>query len=649
MRDDGSRLAPLRLLAARARGAAPGRAELLSGPIRGELLGSDQLAEKARATARGQRVATGVRGRREGPLLKRLTETRRILDDAHDRLGAGADRDVDVGPAGDWLLDNFHVVQEHIREIRETLPRGFYRELPELSAGALAGYPRVYELAITLISHTEGRVDLENLELFVGAFQEVAPLSIGELWAVPAMLRLALIESVRRMALRTVQRMEEIEAADAWAARIEGSSGDGAEAHGAALDAFVADPPRMTAVFVSRFLHQLRRSRGAYTSLAQVEQWIGDRALGAEEATARSTQYLALTQVMIAHSITSLRVIAHLDWRGFVERQSAMEAVLRQDPAGFYPRMTFATRDRYRHVVEGIARRTRTDEKAIAQAVVARAMAEGGDGAGPSLRAHVGYHLVDDGLRDFQAACGYRAHPGEAVHRWVLRHPSAVFAGAILGGTALALAALLWLGGPAARGAWPLVLLLGLLPAADIAIAAVNQLVTAFLPPRTLPKLDLHAAGIPDELRTAVVIPTLFGSVEGVHEALGNLEVQFLANREPNLLFAVLSDFTDAATETTPQDDAIVAAAVEGVQALNERYAPDGAGDPFYLLHRPRLWNAQQGVWMGWERKRGKLAQFNHFLRGGAPRAFSAVVGALEPLRGVRYVITLDSDTVLPP
>ncbi|HEX8431446.1 MAG TPA: protein ndvB, partial [Longimicrobium sp.] len=210
-------------------------------------------------------------------------------------------------------------------------------------------------------------------------------------------------------------------------------------------------------------------------------------------------------------------------------------------------------------------------------------------------------------------------------------------------------AAVLWLAGAEARTAWVAVLLVCLLPAFDIALSVVNQLVTALLPPRSLPKLELGGPeGLPAEFRTAVVIPTLFGGVEAVHEALETLEVQFLANRGAHLHFAVLSDFTDADAETRDGDDAIVAAAANGVRALNDRYS-DGADDAFYLFHRPRRWNPQQGVWMGWERKRGKLAEFNRFLRGGARGAFSLVVGNVEPLRHSRYVITLDSDTVLPP
>jgi cyclic beta-1,2-glucan synthetase len=641
--------------------------EPLAGPLRGELLGADDLAGRARAVARAQRVAAPGRAARGTPLLARLAGTRRILHDAHARLAAAAGAGADVGPAGEWLLDNFHVVREHVREVRESLPAGYYRELPELAGGLLAGYPRVYELAITLISHSEGRVDPENAGRFVAAFQEEAPLTLGELWAMPAMLRLGLLESVRRMALRTVQRLDEAEAADAWAARIDAAGGEGERALAAALHAFTAGHPPLTPVFVSRLLHQLRLGRGAVPAL---EGWIAGEGLTAEHAAAQAAQRTALTQVMMANSITSLRSVALVDWRAFVERHSPVEAVLRGDPAGAYAAMTFATRDRYRHAVERIARGGGRGETEVARAAVALAAAaapggsdrsnpssgssgsSGAAAAGDPRRGHVGWWLIDEGRGELERAQGYRPTLGERVHRRVLRHPDAVFVGGMLAGTAAALAALLWLAGPQARAGTAVVavvLLIAAVLANDIAVGVVNQLVAAFLPPRLLPRLDLHEnGGIPPELRTAVVVPTLFGTVDGVREALEHLEVQYLANREPNLHFAVLGDFTDAPAETLPGDAEIVAAAADGVRALNARHAA-GARDVFYLFHRPRRWNPREGVWMGWERKRGKLADFNRFVRGGAPGAFSTVVGDVAALRGVRYVITLDADTVLPP
>ncbi|MEP7382015.1 MAG: glucoamylase family protein, partial [Gemmatimonadota bacterium] len=621
--------------------------DLLTGPIRGTLLGSDQLAKRARLLARSQRSVVR-RIHRSARLLSRLQGTERVLTAAHARLLSVFGENVDVGPAGEWLLDNFHVVQEHIAEVNESLPKGFYRELPELSRGALVGYPRVYELAISLISHSEGRIDLENVDLFVSAYQEVSQLSIGELWAIPAMLRLGLIESVRRMALRTMQRIDEVEEADEWAHRIQHANEEGQAELGEMLRTFVGSSRTLTPTFVSRFLTKLRLARGSFPPLVWLESWMDDEGLSAEEASARSTQRSAMTQIVMANSITSLRAIARRDWRTFVERQSVMEQVLRQDPAGFYAEQTFATRDHYRHVVESIAKRRRLSEFDVANVVLDMAR-DASKAHGVEARdAHVGYFLVDRGLSELEEATDYLPTIGDRLVRIMRHHPNVVFLGGMVAGTAAALAALVWLAGPAAWISLPLVLLIALIPANDLAVHALNDVLTALLPPSILPKLDLQKHGIPAHARTVVVVPTLFGSVAAVEEGLEHLEVQFLANRREHLHFAVLSDFTDAAEESLEGDAAIVEAAEEGVRELNRRYAAT-TEDAFYLFHRKRLWNPVQGVWMGWERKRGKLAEFNRFLQSRDPSAFSNVVGDTTVLGDVRYVITLDSDTALPP
>jgi cyclic beta-1,2-glucan synthetase len=639
--------------------ATDGAAHPAVGPIRGELLGPQQLAERAREVASGERLAPGRKTLPRARLLARLEETRRILEAANDRLAAVSEN-IDVGPAGEWLLDNFHVVREHIREVRDGLPKGYYRELPELLNGQLAGYPRVYELAITLISHTEGRVDIGNVDLFTGAFQDVARLSIGELWAIPAMLRLGLIESVRRMTLRTVQRLDEIERADRWAARIQSANEAGGSALGEALGAFVSAPHKLTPEFVARFLYQLRLGSGALPALVWLEQWIHEEGIAPDDAAARSGERLALTQLMMANSITSLRAIGRMDWRAFVERQSSMDAILRGDPSGYYARMDFLTRDRYRHVVERIAKRTAVPEEDVARKAVAlageRLSPRGGERADPQHDespddprfAHVGYYLIGRGLSELELATGYRPTFGERFHRWILRHPNTLFVGGIISGTVIALIAVFWLAGPESYSAWLAVLLLSLIPANDIAVSVMSRIVTTLMPPRTLPKLDLTDGGVPEEFRTVVVVPTLFGSVDAVRDALENLEVQFLANREAHIHFAVLGDFTDSPTEHREDDGAIVDAAIRGVETLNARYA-SGLEEPFYLFHRPRLWNEREGTWMGWERKRGKLAQFNRFLEGVRDGAFSVITGDADKLRGARYVITLDADTMLPP
>jgi cyclic beta-1,2-glucan synthetase len=616
----------------------------LVGPIRGEVFGHDRLARHARNIARKHKLLAPRKQRGPGPLLARLDDSREVMREVHDRLSAAADRGIDISPAGEWLLDNGYIVTEHLREIRTNLPRGYYQELPKLATGTLAEYPRVYDVAIELIAHTEGHLTFENITLFVREYQKVASLKMGELWAIPTMLRLGLVENIRRMSLRVNARLDEVESADLWAKRLMDANSDSPVALTTELKAFIESHPPFTPTFVARFLQQIRGYQANFTPLIWLEQWIAEDGPSAEEAVTRSNRRIALTQVTVANCITSLRTIARLDWKDFVESQSATEKILRKDRTGDYAMMTFGTRDHYRHVVEQISKRTKTDEEDVAAAALALTSADGV--RADQRQAHVGYYLIGEGRLELERKLEYTPPFREWIYRFIQHHPNALYFGGIIVGTLAALVIPFQIFEPTGWASmW--MLLLALIPATEIGITVINQMVTWLLPPRTLPKLEFREEGIPDEYRTAVVVPTLFGSVRGVEEALEHIEVQFLANRDEHIHFAILSDFTDSPTEVRDGDDAILAAAISGIEYLNHKYARASA-DLFFLFHRRRLWNPKQGVWMGWERKRGKLGQFNRFLRGKAEDAFSTIVGDVTQLRRVRYVITLDSDTVLP-
>ncbi len=623
-------------------------------PILRELFGSEQLARHARHLAQRQQVVRDDQYRllsrlRRGVLLVRLDETERVLQLVHGELAAIARTGGSISPAGEWLLDNFHIVRSQIAEVRATMPRGYYHELPKLAPPSpLAGYPRTYEIAIELIAHTDGRLDPGTLELMIEQYQVVAPLSMGELWAIPAMLRMGFLENIRRMALRAQRDAADTLAADEWVTRLLDAEAQGGDALARALNSFVVSSPELSPAFLTRFLQQIRSRRADFTPLLWLEQWMGEDAMSVEEAVQRSTQRLALTQLVMANSIASLRKVVNIDWRDFVEGASLTEAILRRDPAATYATMTFATRDSYRHVVEHLARRLHRPEQDVATAAIQVAATSLDAFGAADPRAHVGYHLVGDGRPAFERTIGYRPPVGECIRRVILGEPAVVYVGCVAALAAVALSLLLRPLGDAHGPALILALLLALLPATDIAVTIVNQLVNLVLPPDRLPRMDF-SAGVPHSGRTIVVVPILLGSVDAVREALEHLEAQFLANDDPEIRFALLGDFPDAANEHEPDDDAIVAAVVAGVRALNTEYASDDeARQPFYAFHRARRWNVADRVWMGWERKRGKLADFNAYLLGAADDAFELTEGHLPWLEGVRYVITLDSDTVLP-
>src|SRR4029077_20754201 len=262
--------------------------------------------------------------------------------------------------------------------------------------------------------------------------------------------------------------------------------------------------------------------------------------------------------------------------------------------------------------------------------------------------AHAGYHLVNRGRRDLEAELAYRPGAIKRAQSALVRHASVLYLGAIAGVTgALVAAAVAYAGYTgASRATLAAVALLVLLPASDLAIAWVQRVAVKLVPPKRLPLLDF-SAGVPETARTMVIVPTMLTTANGVDLLLEHLEVLALGNSDPFIHFAILSDFADTSKSNAPSDDAILARARAGIEGLNVKFG-EGHANRFFLFHRDRQWNLGERAWIGWERKRGKIEEFNRLLRGASDTSFSTQVGDLDMLPLVRYCITLDSDTRLP-
>ncbi len=619
-------------------------------PLRAQLLSTEQMERHGKGLARAHQVSTT-----QGPtahLLERLSDNQLILAEACDLLTQAAQANRRLTPAGEWLLDNIYLIEEQISIARRHLPKGYSRELPRLAGAQSDGLPRVYDIALNAISHGDGRVDAESLTRFVAAYQRVTPLKLGELWAIPIMLRLALIENLRRISTRIIADRTDRNLADLWADRLT----EIAESNPKSLVLVIADMARSHPPMESSFVAELaRRLQGQSSALAMpltwIEQWLAEHEQTIEQMVQDQNQQQAAEQVSVSNSIGSLRFLAMMDWREFVEGMSAVEHTLRQDPDGTYGLMDFATRDSYRHVVEQIARRGKLEEGEVASKVLELAQGCASDGATGTIAAHVGYYLVDDGRRTLEQALSLRPGLTTSLRKTARRIPLLAYTLPIAAIVALFTIALVLEADPVLDTTGLLLLgALCVIAFSDLGVTLVNWLATLLATPRALPRLD-YSKGIPSDARTIVVVPSMFGSAAMVQDLVEAMEVRFLANRDSNLNFALLTDFFDAAQATLPGDDALLEKARDEIEALNKRHASangDNDGDIFFLFHRPRTWNPRERVWMGHERKRGKLAALNAFLRGGAHDAFLVVVGDTTALGNVRYVITLDTDTQLP-
>ncbi|OGT88752.1 MAG: cyclic beta 1-2 glucan synthetase [Gammaproteobacteria bacterium RIFOXYD12_FULL_61_37] len=615
-------------------------------PLRAELFSTDQMARHGLGLASAHRLAPGPV---PDQLLSRLAANESVLIETCKRLTAAVASKYRITPAGEWLLDNFYLIEEQIRTARRHLPKGYSRELPALAEGPTAGLPRVYDLALETISRGDGRVEPDSLSRFVAAYQTVSPLRLGELWAIPIMLRLALIENLRRVAVRIALGRADRDLAVGWAGKLT----EIARQNPKNLILVIADMARSNPPMSPPFVSELtRRLQGQGIALALpltwIEQQLAESGLSIEQLVRSGNQQQAADQVSISNSIGSLRFLGTMDWREFVEAMSLVEQTLRTDPSGDYAGMDFATRDRYRHVIEEITKVSECPETLVAGRAIELAQAGAAQNGAASRTAHVGYYLIDRGRSQLEGLTQSRPPLGARLLRLAGRSPLLVYLGAIALITLLLTGGLLAAARSDLESVWLLAPLglLALLATGQLATALVNWLSTLLTSPHPLPRMDF-STGIPPASRTLVVVPTLLTGVDNIEGLAEALEVRFLANRSSHLHFGLLTDFRDAATASQPEDATLLRLAQERIEALNSQYA-GGANDIFFLFHRPRLWNPHDRIWMGYERKRGKLADLNALLREGDSTGFSLVVGATGVLASVKYVITLDTDTQLP-
>jgi cyclic beta-1,2-glucan synthetase len=614
--------------------------------LRAELFSTSQMEQHGRTLAALHAVGEDRVPER---LLTRLATNEAVLLKVRDLVTEAVRAGRRVTPAGEWLLDNFYLIGEQVQTAKRLLPKGYAKGLPRLKDGPSKGLPRVYDIALETISHGDGRIDPEGLRSFVAAYQTVATLQLGELWAIPIMLRLALIENLRRVAVRIAADRLHRNLADYWADKIT----DAAEKDPKNLILTVADMARSKPPMVSSFVAELtRRLQGHGAPLALPLTWTEQQLAGSYQTIAQlvqaENQQQAADQLSISNSIGSLRFLGAIDWREFVEQMSAVEETLSGDPSGLYGRMAFGTRDRYRHVVEEIAKKSGLEEKEVARLAIALAEQAGDGTSRDSREKHVGFYLIDRGLPGLENRAGVRPSVADTVRKTASRFPLPLYAGTILL-FALIFATAILAGNPAHGIRGPLLWIIGvlsLLSVSSLAIALVNLFTARLVTPRPLPRMDF-SKGIPSEWSTFVVVPTMLTNPVHIGHLVEALEIRFLANRDDNLRFGLLTDFRDATGEKQPMDETLLSAARQGIEELNEKYR-GSTGDYFFLFHRPRQWNRQEQTWMGYERKRGKLAALNALLRGGADTGFSLVVGNIQDLPKVKYIITLDTDTELP-
>ena len=550
------------------------------------------------------------------------------LEKAHTYFREATNKGNSLTFASEWMLDNYYIIKRTFQQISQDMPTSFYNQLPKLMDNSLKDLPRIYVIGCAELSSQKYLLNMEDMQDTLIKVQQDVTLTMGELWALPIILRYRLIQILAQVLVSVIQP---------------------------------ESPPDLPALFTP--------PDGKNEPISTINATSGDSSVSE----------------IVANIILSLRTISEQDWNDWFESVSHVEQILRKDPAGIYPLMDFKTRDMYRKEIELLSFSSGLEEEKISEIILNLASEYDNNEkefAGISssnnkfvsppfnLKQHVGDYLLGENRPVLETKIGYHQNLKTAFKRWVKKRASTLYLGGIL---LIALIFLLVLFlvlfqsdffqvATSLQKVFVLVLsILLLIPILNVSTNLINWLITLSIKPHILPKL-LFKEMIPEPFKTLVVIPAMITSRQEVQDLSRQLEMQYLRNPESGLIFALLTDFPDADSEVLPDDEELVGYATAVVQELNTKYAHSKNGDQtqssekndnqlFYFLHRKRKWNPSEGCWMGWERKRGKLHELNLLLRGNKDVSFINVSPGSKlsaGLHNIRFVITLDADTILP-
>jgi cyclic beta-1,2-glucan synthetase len=599
----------------------------------------------------GSRHVIKKSGRFSRLFISRVNKNYKYIQETHLKLSGNLKNKYSSIPAAEWLLDNYYIIEEQMSDIRRNLTSRAYEKLPILKNGYLRGLPRIYAIALELVVHSDGNIDEKTIVVFIKAYQTQSLLSVGELWFLASMLRIALIDALRNICSHIMETHEEHLKAEELIKSIEQSSSQSDEQCIKVLNEYLKKIETLKPSFVEHFLHKLRRKLKVRPKIIKLlNEKLQNVNLSVDEITAFEHQNQASLQVSIGNTITSLKAISNMDWTEIFESLSQVEDILNLDPSGIYSKMDFESRDYYRNIVEKLAAKYNTSETLVARKLVECACEADDSQDFGSPTNHIGFYLMDKGRATLEKKVGYRLGTIDVIAGSIKKHSVAAYIGAIAILTFLIIVFFIEYSIKSSVGfslfMQILTAIVVLIPASDLAIFFVNFIICSLIKPSILPKLNLKD-GIPDELRAMVIIPTLLPNEKRVKELLEQLEIHYLSNKEKNLYFALVGDFKDFSSKEMPEDQGIVQTALAGIERLNKLYS-ESAQEIFYYFNRERQYNESQERWMGWERKRGAVVEINYLLLGSKDTSYTILSQQVEKIPRVKYVITLDADTNLP-
>ena len=608
--------------------------------IKGAILGKNQLEDYLEKVASSHNLQNF--SDKETYPIPRLKENFELITQTYNLLNEHAKLKIPIHSAGEWILDNYYVIDEAVKNIKLELPKHKYTKFLGLANGNYAGFARVYVLASEIVNYTDNKIDGKNLIDYIQAYQKKKTLSMEEIWSIGIFMKIALIENIRQICEKIyVSQLQKYKVENIIERLVEQKNKD--ELQFTKLSEYkdkLTKHTEMKYPFIEYLSYKLKKyGKKAYPYISILEEQVNRAGMDLDEAIKKEHYEIAINKVSMGNCITSIKNLNRISMLEIFENINGVEDILKQDPANVYEKMDYQTRIVYRNAIKEIAKKTKISEIYIAKKVWHLADKAKGD-----KQKHVGYYLISDGKGQLlQELTGKKTNKLSNDKKIAIWLTALTICTAII---CILFASCFY--AKAQFSVWFAVLLgvLLIIPVQTILVQITQYILGKFIKPKPIPKLDFEA-GVPEESATFVVIPTIVNSKQKVQRIMKNLEKYYMANKSDNIYFALLGDCTAGKNEKEPFDEEVVSTGIEEAERLNKKY-PDNNFPKFHFLYRKRTWNTAEECYLGWERKRGLLNQFNEYVLGKSKNEFLAnTIEKCEKIPKIKYVITLDADTEL--
>lgn len=590
----------------------------------------------------------------------RLKQNFRFITMVYNVLNSHVSMGIDIHPAGEWLLDNYYIIEETVYDTIKQLSKEDYRRLPGLKNGSFSGFARIYELACEITSYTDAKIEEDNIIRFLSKYQTKKNLNMEEIWILPIFLKISIIENIRNICEKIYStQMQKYKVENIVERVIENKDNQDLKFKMKKIEYNAIDDMEIKTSFIEHMSYKLKKMGRIGIPYTQVlEEQIEKLGLTTYDVIKKEHYDLALRKVSMGNSITSIKNISRINFIDIFEKTNGVEEILLRDPSNVYSKMDYKTKSEYRDKIKKIAQKMRISEIYVASQILECAqnaydeLENLNNSSVKNLKkTHIGYYLIDEGIKILGKKLEYRTNIRDSFIDNLRRDISTLY---IEGYFCITLILAILLEYMCFKytnniGISIIIGIVGLIPLSEIVTQVFQYVFGKILKPSYVPKLD-YINGIPEESSTFVIVPTILKEKEKVIEQIKNLEEFYLGNRTKNLYFALLGDASEENSKDMGFDEEIIKTGLQEVEKLNKKYFYDTENNfpIFHFLYRERQYNQAQKTYLGWERKRGLILEFNRFLLNKIKGSF--VVNTIEKqefIPKIKYVITLDADTDL--